>query len=285
LAERVEATVRVRGDAEARDAFRRHANAQLAAEFPEVRYRELHDRDQLDWRLACEGGVPFPPFVEASAAYPQLECIVEWREVQGAAVRRARLAAGGLEWEGDADVPAKPDAGAASVSVLAARDGELRHAMVMERARGTESWLGYLATAERHAFFLYAAAPRSVLFSDGLDPQWCWRATVAGDGATIEALAPPEAMSDHVAERLHHVAERFAADWLWFDAAPEAETAIERHRYAHYGVAVRPANLQSRKLKRVLVEDASGLRLDPSEPGAAEAAALVLAAWAALQRS
>jgi len=285
LTERVEATVRVRGDAEARDAFRRRANAQLAAEFPEVRYRELHDRDQLDWRLACEGGVPFPPFVEASAAHPQLECVVEWRELQGAVVRRARLAAGGLEWEGDPDLAAKPDAAGAIVSVPASRDGELHHAIVMERARGTESCLGYLATAERHAFFLCEAAPRTVAFSDGLDPQWCWRATVAADGATIEGLAPPEAMSDQAAERLHHVAERFAAEWLWFDAAPEAETAIERHRYAYYGLAVRPANLQSRKLKRVLVEDASGLRLDPSEPGAAEAASVVLAAWAALQRS
>jgi hypothetical protein len=283
LTERIEATVRVRGDAEARNAFRRRANAQLAAEFPEIRCRELHDRDQLDWRLACDRGVPFPPFVEASAAHPGLECIVEWREPEGGVVRRARLAAGRLEWEGDSHAPATPDGGAAAASVLASRDGELRHAMVMERSRGTETWLGYLATAERHAFFLCEAAQRSVAFSDGLDPEWCWRATVAADGAEIEALAAPEAMSDHVAERLHDVAERFAAEWMWFDAAPEAETAIERHRYAQYGFPVRPANLQSRKLKRVLVEDVSGLRLDPPEPAAA-AAALVLAAWAALQR-
>jgi hypothetical protein len=282
MTERFEATVRVRGDAQAREAFRRRANAQLAAEFPGVRYRELHDRDQLDWRLACAGGVPFPPFVEASVAHPALDCVVEWRESEGAPARRARVAGGRLEWEEGAEPMAA--AGGSAVRVAAGRDGELRHAIAIERVPGAAAWLGYLATAERHAFFLCEPGGSEVAFSDGLDPEWAWRVSVADHRAGAARLAAPEAMGDAMAERLHDIAERFAAEWLWFDAAPEPETAIERHRFAQYGFPVRPANLQSRKLKRVLVEDASGYRLDP-QAAAAAAAALVLDAWEALQRS
>jgi hypothetical protein len=284
VTERFEAQVRVRGDAQAREAFRRRANAQLAAEFPDVRYRELHDRDQLDWRLACAGGVPFPPFVEASVAHPELDCVVEWRESEGAPSRRARVAGGQLAWE-EADGSTAAGAGASAVHVAAGRDGELRHAVAIERVPDASAWLGYLATAERHAFFLCEPGRSEVAFSDGLDPEWAWRASVADHRAEAAPLAAPDAMGDAMAERLHDIAERFAADWLWFDAAPEPETAIERHRFAQYGFPVRPANLQSRKLKRVLVEDATGYRLEPQEPAAAAAAALVLDAWEALQRS
>lgn len=282
MTERIEATVRVRGDAEARESFRRRANALLAADFPDASCRELHDREVLDWRVACAAGVPFPPFVAASVEHPALECTVEWREREGTA-RRATLVAGRLELAPDAgDAP--DGARESHVVVRAAADGALRHAVVLERAPGADFWLGYLAAADRHAFVRCDLARRSVAFSDNLDPEWAWCATVA-DAPAAARLTPPEAMPDAIAERLHDVAERFAAEWLWFDAAPEPETAIERHRFAQYGFPVHPANLQSRKLKRVLVADADGHRLDAADADAAAAAALVVAAWGARPRS
>ncbi len=280
VAQSFDATVRVRGEAADREAFRRRANERLAIEFPDVAYRELHDSDALDWRLRCIDGMPFPPFVEASIELPLLEVQLEWQAPgSGTAVRRATLRAGNLALE-----EAGPDtsAGALAPETVAARaaaDGELVYALAMRRTEAGE-WAGYVASATRHAFFRWSAAAGRLHLSEGLDPEWHWSVSQGEGGPVRDAVSPPEAMPDALAELLHDLADRFAAEWLWFDAAPEAETAIERHRFAQYGFPVWPANLRTRKLKVVLKPDATGFSLVPDDADARAAAMAVVERWA-----
>jgi hypothetical protein len=278
--ESIEATVRVRGAAADREAFRRRANEMLASGFPEVVYHERHVHDALDWHLECAGAMPFRPFVEGSVELPALEVRLEWREPDGGrTVRRARLQAGRLVLDPAGTGPGTGEE-RESVAVRAAPDGALGHAIVMRRsAAGT--WAGYVASATRHAFFRFDPEAGELLLSEGLDPEWHWRVARREGRPAREPLAPTEPMSDTLAEILHDLADRFAAEWLWFDAAPEAATALERHRFAQYGFPVQPANLCARKLKAVLKPDDAGLSLAPDDADARAAATSIATLWAA----
>ena len=80
-------------------------------------------------------------------------------------------------------------------------------------------------------------------------------------------------------EELDRVAEAFVGEWIRFDAAPEAETAVERHRYSLYGFPVHPANLRAEKLKRAKTESDLGCAYEPETPDAREAAGLISTHW------
>jgi hypothetical protein len=101
---------------------------------------------------------------------------------------------------------------ATGVLVEVAPDGELTLAMVWQDGRG------YAATAHRQAYFRFAQG-------------------------RLEAIEPDQALED--------LALGFAAGWLWYNEAPEEETAVERQRYAAYGYPVRGANLRSEALARL----------------------------------
>lgn len=280
----VEATVRVLGHAGERDAFRRRANDMLAAEFPEASYRELHTADALDWRLECAGGMPFPPFVEASVEHPALDCALEWRDRERSeGPRRASLKAGRLTLE-EAEGASASGATSTALALQVARDGQLLHALVMCSA-GEPLWMGYVASAARHAFFCADSGAQSMRVTEGLEPEWSWRLTLEGDAVERERLDPTQPMSDAMVEALDALADAFAAEWLWFAAAPETDTAIERHRYAQYGFAVRPANVRSLKLKRELTECAAAYVLEPSDPAVREVCALVARLWSQSDRA
>src|SRR5512134_1728921 len=63
----ITATVVVEGDPPLLAGYRARVNALLDAE-PAGPYRELHAAGRLDYRLKASG-VPYPPFVEASAEF------------------------------------------------------------------------------------------------------------------------------------------------------------------------------------------------------------------------
>jgi hypothetical protein len=93
-------------------------------------------------------------------------------------------------------------------------------------------------------------------------------------------LDPREPLDAALAEELERLAHDFADEWLWFDAAPVEETAIERQRYADYGFAINPANLRAAKLRTVLTEGPGGGRvLEATEPEARSVVALVARLW------
>jgi hypothetical protein len=276
MGRRITATVTVAGDAAVLAAYRKRVNELLDADFGEP-YRELHVPGQLDYRLSSDG-VPYPPFVTASEEFPDLVVEVQWEHPGGAASGRATIQGGRLTQHATA---AAPGAAGFACELRADRDGTVVLAVACRRREKTE-WIGYALTANQHALFRVADRGAATVLdaTDGVAPEWAERWTIADGRAVYAELAPREPVDERLLGELDRLANEFADEWIWFaDAAPE-QTAIERERYARYGLQVNPANVRAVKLKTVLRETATGgFELAIAEPEAAAVAALVARHW------
>ncbi|MCU0803549.1 MAG: hypothetical protein MUF79_00430 [Burkholderiales bacterium] len=276
MASVIEATVRVRGDAGRLESFRREANALLDAEF-EHEYRELHTAEGLDWRIKARKGLPFPAFASASSAFPELLVEIEWRNRGDGTSGQALVQAGKLVTQDERPSGLPPEL---SLSVRAAADGTIGLAMVLKRRRDG-AWVGYALTESQHAFFRLApsAEGEELVTTDGVEPEWAERWTLAPSGNRYEALETPELVPDDVLEELDWLAHAFADEWIWFAEAPADETAVERHRFELYGYRVHPANLRAEKLKRLMTAESGGLVYESLDDAARRAAGVVATHW------
>jgi hypothetical protein len=271
MARRITATITVEGDPALLADFRRRANDLLEAEFGEP-YRELHTDGRLDWRVKA-AGVPYPPFVAASAALPELVVEVQWADEAGSTGGRSTIQAGRLAQQSAAQTP--DGVGACALRVGA--DGALAFGVVCRHRRAGE-WIGYAVTAAQHAFFRAAAGVLEA--TDGVEGEWAERWTIGGDRVGYAALDPREPIDPGLLDELDRLANGFAADWIWFDESPPEETAVERARYAAYGFRVNAANIRSVKLKTALAElPDGGFALELADPEARAIAALVARHW------
>ena len=272
----IEATVRVHGDAGALEGFRRTANEILDQEF-EHEYRELHTGDGLDWRIKARRGIPFPAFATASAAFPGLLVEIEWRNRGDGTTGQALVQAGQLITQTAGPTGTSRDL---ALSIRAAADGTIGLALALRRLRDG-SWIGYVLTDSQHAFFRLGPCygGHELLTTDGVEPEWGERWTIREGGAHYERLDPGEPVSDDLLEDLDRLAHAFVDEWVWFDEAPEDETAVERHRFELYGYRVNPANLRAEKLKRAMADDAGGRVYESLDDAARRAAALVARHW------
>jgi hypothetical protein len=273
MSTQVTATVVVEGDPPLLAGYRARVNALLDAETPGP-YRELHTAGRLDYRLKASG-VPYPPFVAASAEFPELTVRVEWRNPLGGTGGQATIRAGKLI---DQATGSAVEAGR-GLELRAERDGTLALAVVTRRRRGGE-WIGYAVTAQQHGYFRASGGATVLEAADGAETEWAERWIVHGDEATYAELDPREPLDASLAAELERLAHDFADEWLWFAAAPLEDTAIERQRYADYGLTINPANLRAAKLRTVLKEAPGGGRvLEAMEPEARTVVALVSRLW------
>jgi hypothetical protein len=241
------ATIKVSGDPQLLREYRGEVNRLLDEEGGDA-YRELHTAERLEYEFKLRGGIPFPPFVSASEAFPDLTVEVEWREAALGRSGRAVIRNGVL-----AEQAARSHAPEGALNeVHAGADGELRLALSCGRWR--ELWLGYVIDAGEHAFFRIAGAAGTceLSASDGIDPEWAERWKVSGNDATYAELAPREPIAGDELRELDRLAQEFSREWIWFEESPPEETAVERARFAAYGYPVRAANLRSEKLRNVL---------------------------------
>jgi hypothetical protein len=276
MSRHIEATITVAGDDAALREFRTRANALLDAD-REVPYRELHTAGQLEYRIKGSG-VPYPPFVTASADFPELTVAVRWENAASGESGRATINGGRLT-----DQTSATAASACELRVDA--DGALVLALTCRR-RG-DAWIGYVATATQHAFFrLRRDIDGEVLeASDGIEPQWAERWTLAGEHATYARVEPRAAIDAALLDELDRLANAFADEWLWFDESPPEETAVERARYAAYGYTVHPANVRSGKLKGALQRaPEGGFVLEMADATGRAVAAMISRHWLAQTR-
>jgi hypothetical protein len=272
------ATIIVEGDAPTLAGYRARVNELLDAEAV-APYRELHTAGRLDYRLRTSG-VPYPPFVQASSEFPDLTVLVEWQNPLGGTGGSATIRAGKLVDQATGSAAAADRA----VELRAERDGTIALAIACRR-RSAGEWIGYALTAGQHAFFRVSGGGTVLEAADGAEPEWAERWTVHGDGATYAELDPREPLDPPLARDLERLAHEFADEWLWFDEAPLAETAIERQRYADYALAINPANVRAAKLKTVLAAaPGGGYVLEAVAPEAREVVALVARLWLQSER-
>lgn len=249
------ATITVSGDPQLLREYRGQVNRLLDEEGGDS-YRELHTSERLEYEFKLRAGIPFPPFVSASQAFPDVTVEVRWNEPSVGKSGRAIIRNGVLaEQAAQSHAPG----GAVMHEVRADTEGRLELAVICARWRG--SWHGYMITSDEHAFFRFTGPARSgeLSASDGVDPEWAERWRIESDGAVYAELAPPEPIPEDELGDLDRLAQEFSREWVWFEESPPEETAVERQRYAAYGYPVRAANLRSEKLRTVLRPDGGRL--------------------------
>jgi len=249
------ATITVVGDPGLLREYRAQVN-RLLDEEPGQSYRELHSAERLEYEFKLRGGIPFPPFVSASQAFPDLTVEVQWSDAALGRSGRAIIKNGVLaEHAAQSNSPA----GAALLDVGAGADGALRLALACARWR--EFWHGYVVASEQHAFFRIAGSAGSCWLSasDGIEAEWAERWTVSVGDAAYAELAPREPIAEGELRELDRLAQEFSREWIWFEESEPAETAVERARFEDYGYPVRAANLRSEKLRKVLRPESGGL--------------------------
>jgi len=235
--------------------YRAEVNRLLEEEGGES-YRELHSAERLEYEFRLRGGIPFPPFVSASQAFPDLTVEVQWSDAALGRSGRAVIRNGVLAEQG---VQSQAPAGSALQDVRADADGGLDLALACARWR--EFWHGYVIASDQHAFFRIAGSGGSceLFASDGIEAEWAERWTVASGDADYAELAPREPIAEDELRELDRLAQEFSREWIWFEESEPAETAVERARFRDYGYPVRAANLRSEKLRTVLRPESGGL--------------------------
>jgi hypothetical protein len=243
------ATVTVKGDPASLREYRSRVN-ELLDEEGAGSYRELHTEKQLEYRFKLRGGIPFPPFVETSLAFPDLTIEADWTEAdEGRSVLREQAA--------QTQTPGGP----ALRDVRADADGRIRLAVVCERWR--EFWHGYAIASDQHAFFRIAGTADAceLYASDGAEAEWAERWTVSSDNAAYGEFVQREPIAKDELREIDRLVQDFSREWLWFGESPPEETAVERQRFEAYGFPVHAANLRSEKLRKVLRSEDGGLAL------------------------
>jgi hypothetical protein len=241
------ATITVSGDPQMLREYRGEVNRLLDEEGGS--FRELHTRERLEYELRLQGGIPFPPFVSASEAFPDATVEVNWSDAALGKGGRAIIRGGVLtEQAATSEAPG----GKLLSDVRAGADGTLE--LAVSCMRWGEGWHGYAVTADQHAFFRVAGSARSceLSASDGIEPEWAERWKLLPEAQDYAELVEREPIPDDELRELDRIAEGFSREWIWFEESPAAETAVERARFAAYGYPVRAANIRSEKLRRVL---------------------------------
>jgi hypothetical protein len=249
------ATVTVAGDPALLREYRAEVNRLLDEEGGDS-YRELHSAGRLEYEFKLRGGIPFPPFVSASQAFPDLTVEVHWSDAALGKSGRAIIKNGALAEQA---LQSHAPGGAAMQDVRADADGGLRLALACARWR--EAWHGYVIASDQHAFFRIAGTAESceLSASDGIEIEWAERWKVSAGVAAYSELAPREPIAEDQLRELDRLAQEFSREWIWFEESEPAETAVERTRFAAYGYPVRAANLRSEKLRKVLRPEDGGL--------------------------
>jgi hypothetical protein len=249
-AARFVATLRVSGLGARLADFRERVRYLMVREIDAERYSEHHAADGLEYRFEIERGIPFPAFAAASAEFPEVRVEAEWVNARAglsgrAVIENGRLSEQSSEPLGEERLELDVEAGYAGELVLA----------IACRRRDTESgeeWIGYCATGDRHAWF-------------------------AWDGA-LEITAADAPLERAPLAELEDIAFEFSGEWLWYDEAPEAETALERRSCAECGRTVRGANLRAARIAQ-LRDAIPGNRYGSLSPQAAPLREAIRAAW------
>lgn len=272
----VRVQIEVNGPAELLGAFRARANALLAEQFAE-RFAEHHTHDGLEYRLLADHGIPFPPFVTASEECPELVVSVTWQGESGPQRGAARISAGRVVDYTEHAV-GEPEAGV-QLCIEAARDGAIELAVVL-RESGPAQWMGYVLNAERQAYFVCTIgdAASALQTTDDVANTWSrrWQFEAQASPALTTIAAPIEG---DTLGALDELSRAFVDSWIWFEAEPAVETALERHRFTLYGWRICPANLRSERMRRTMNQHDLGYRHATLDENAARVVELLRRCW------
>lgn len=251
-----QANVTVSGDMGLLEAFKQQLNALLSEESDIQNFQEQYISRDLICRFEAGQGIPFPPFVTTSAAFPDLKIKVEWINHRDGVIGSAVIQNGKLT-----DQHTQPLAESERISspiqldIAVEENGYLSHAIVF-RNIGASEYAGYVLTGKQHALFkIRKQGSQTELYaSNGLEAVWAerWTYDLESGKNDYQKLAHGEKIGEELYRMLEALVNDFLDEWVWFSESPPEDIIIEQQKYARMGFTAHQANIKFEKIRKMI---------------------------------
>jgi hypothetical protein len=254
-----QASVTVSGDIGLLEAFKHQINALLSEESAIQNFQEQYISQDLIYQFEADQGIPFPPFVTTSAAFPDLKIKVEWVNhrdgVSGnVVIQNGKLTDQHTQSLADSELVSSP----VQLEIAVEENGYLRHAIVFKNT-GASEYAGYVLTGKQHALFkIHKQDKQTELYaSDGLEAEWTehWTYNLESRNNDYQELAPGEKIEDEFYQVLEELVNGFLDEWVWFSESPQEDIILEQQRYERMGFTAHQANIKSEKIRKMAKRD------------------------------
>jgi len=254
-----QASVTVSGDIGLLEAFKHQINALLSEESAIQNFQEQYISQDLIYQFEADQGIPFPPFVTTSAAFPDLKIKVEWVNhrdgVSGnVVIQNGKLTDQHTQSLADSERISSP----MQLEIAVEENGYLRHAIVFKNT-GASEYAGYVLTGKQHALFkIHKQDKQTELYaSDGLEAEWTehWTYNLESRNNDYQELAPGEKIKDELYQVLKELVNGFLDEWVWFSESPQEDIILEQQRYERMGFTAHQANIKSEKIRKMAKRD------------------------------
>jgi hypothetical protein len=251
--------VTISGDRELLEAFKQQLNVLLSEESSVQNFQEQYISQDLIYRFEADQGIPFPPFVTTSAAFPDLKIKVEWINhrdgVNGSAViQNGKLTDQHIQSLAESERVSSP----IQLDIAVEENGFLNHAIVF-RNIGASEYAGYILTGKQHALFkIRKQESQTELYSsDGIEGEWTehWTYNLERRNNDYRELAPGEKIQDELYRVLGVLVKGFLNEWVWFSESPPEDIIIEQQKYERMGFTAHQANIKSEKIRKMVKLD------------------------------
>jgi hypothetical protein len=254
-----QASVTVSGDIGLLEAFKHQINALLSEESAIQNFQEQYISQDLIYQFEADQGIPFPPFVTTSAAFPDLKIKVEWVNHRDGVSGNVVIQNGKLT---DQHTQSLADSERISstmqLEIAVEENGYLRHAIVFKNT-GASEYAGYVLTGKQHALFkIHKQDKQTELYaSDGLEAEWTehWTYNLESRNNDYQELAPGEKIEDELYQVLEALVNGFLDEWVWFSESPPEDIILEQQRYERMGFTAHQANIKSEKIRKMAKRD------------------------------
>jgi hypothetical protein len=251
--------VTVSGDRELLEAFKQQLNALLSEESTIQNFQEQYISQDLIYRFEVNQGIPFPPLVTSSTAFPDLNIKVDWINhrdgVSGSAViQNGKLTDQHTQSLADSELISSP----IQLDIAVGENGYLRHAIVYKNI-GASEYAGYVLTGKQHALFKIRKQDKQteLYSSDGLEGAWTehWISNPENRNNDYQELTPGDKIEDALYQALEALVNDFLDEWVWFSESPPEDIILEQQRYERMGFITHQANIKSEKIRKMAKPD------------------------------
>ncbi len=254
-----QAKVTVSGDRGLLEAFKQQTSALLSEEGAIQNFQEQYISHDLIYQFEADQGIPFPPFVATSAAFPDLKITVEWINhrdgVRGnAVIQNGKLAEQYTQAIADSERIGSP----VQLDIAIEENGYLKQAIVFKNI-GAGEYAGYILTGRQHALFkIRKQDNQTVLYvSDGLEAEWAehWIYNPENRNNDYRIIVPGEKIEDALFQVLEALVNDFLDEWVWLAESPPEDIIIEQQKYERMGLASHQANIKAEKIRKMAGPD------------------------------
>ncbi|HYA19779.1 MAG TPA: hypothetical protein VEG25_03920 [Burkholderiales bacterium] len=254
-----QASIIVSGDRRLLEAFKQQFAILLPQDSSIQNFQEFPISRDLMFRFETNEGIPFPTFLAASQAFPELTIKLQWTNYRDAVCGSALLQSGKLtEQQVQALAEFERPGSATQLDIAVEENGYLRHALAFRNISASE-YAGYMLTGRLNAYFKISKQDNQaeLYSSNGLEAEWteCWTYNQESGKSNFRTLIPGAKIDVELYEMLGALAEDFLDEWIWFSQSPLEDIIIEQQKYQRMGLTPQSANIKSEKIKKMAKQE------------------------------